>query len=149
MIHLDLKNKPLTLFIAGPILGLGMIMGAVYFVYSVVSFFYEDGFMQLFMIVFAPFLVIYILQSLAYLAAAFILLRSIYLWSSAGIVLNIFLTPLAFLIVTLTIANQYGVHVDLSSPFGVSAFLFFFLGSFALAVVAYNDIKYRKKSLFQ
>lgn len=145
---INLKNKPITLFIAAPILGFGLILGAGYVVYMVVKFLLDVDKMGITVVVFGPLMLWVLLQSIAYLAVGFFILRAIYKWSTAGIILNIFATPLAFLAVVVSVASYRGSYMDFSSPVGIGSLLFFFLGSFALALIAYNDIKYRKKSLF-
>ena len=145
---ITLKNKPTTLFIAAPILGLGLILGAGYVVYMVIHGLINSDKVGLAVVYLVPLFLFGLFQAIAYLAVGFFILRSIYNWSSVGIILNVFVTPIAFLMVAALVGAHFGLFVDFSSPFGIGALLFFFLGSFALAVIGYNDIKYRKKSLF-
>lgn len=146
---ISLKNKPLTLFIAGPILGLGIILGVGYALYAIVKSLLSLNEAGLAVFVLAPLFMVFLLQVIAYLTLCFFLLRAMYKWSTIGIILSAFVSPVAFLAIVSLIPVQTDLFLDFSSPLGIGVLIFFLLASFTLLVVAYNDVRYRKKALFR
>ncbi|MDN5274710.1 MAG: hypothetical protein JWP06_611 [Candidatus Saccharibacteria bacterium] len=140
---ISLKNKPTTLFIAALILGIGMLTGVGYVVYTLVGSFFVFKYAGLGIIIGVPAILLYIGQIIFYIVLGYLLLRSIYKWSVPAIIASTIISPLILVVIIASIASQSDHIVDFSSPVGVGLLIFFLLTPLAMGVVAYNDIRYR------
>jgi hypothetical protein len=140
---ITVKNKPTTLLIATPILGVGMLIGLGYVLYILVGSFLalKSAGLEIFIGISA--MLLYVVQIVLYIVISFFLLRGIYRWSRAAIIASTVASPLALVVVVASIANQFGYVVDLSSPVGIGLLIFFLLTPLIMGVIAYNDIHYR------
>lgn len=140
---INLKNKPITLFVAGPILGVGMLLAIGYVLYAIVQSFSALKDIGLVSFVSVAFILFYLLQIVAYMVGGYFLLRGIYRWSAAAIILNAIVTPIVLAIVLTMVANQFSYVINLSKPLGVGILSFFLLMPLILGAIAYNDLHYR------
>ena len=144
---INLKDKPTTLFVAGPILSIGILMGIGYVIYTLIGSIFAFKGLGLELIVLVPAMLFYVVQIIFYLALGYFLLRGIYRWSNVAIVLGVIVGPLVLVIVVSFIAGKFEQSLDASTPIGIGLLIFFLLTPLVMATVAYNDIRYRKPSL--
>lgn len=140
---INLKDKPTTLYVAAPVLGIGILMGIGYIVYVLIQSFSTIKGIDIGSIFSVPIILFYLLQIIVYLVLGYFLLRGIYNWSTAAIVINVIISPLVLAIVMATITNQSAYIVDFSTTSGVGTLIFFLLTPLILGVIAYNDLHYR------
>jgi len=122
-------------------------MGISYIIYMLIASIFTSQGLGLELIVLVPALLFYILQIIFYLVLGYFLLRGIYRWSNVAIVLSVVIGPLVLVVITSSIASIFHQTLDASSPAGIGLLIFFLLTPLMTAVVAYNDIRYRKSSL--
>lgn len=140
---ISLKNKPITLFVAGPILVTGMLMMIVY---VVVNFFNlivatANANAGIEATVLVPMILFYLAQIVIYIFVSGLLLVGIYRWRTVAIILSAIIVPVAFPLIAPLGSDQ---KVDLSSSIGIGALAFIFLMPLLTGAIAYNDVRYRK-----
>lgn len=148
MRNLDIKDKPITLFVAGLPLGLGIIIGVGMLLYTLVGPFIivandGSGMTALALISVAPFLLLYALQVAVFIVIGFLLLKGVYNWSSPSIIMSAIASPIVYIGCFATIALQFNYVINASTPVGIIFLCSFALTPLITGAIAYNDIRYR------